>query len=254
MKIISRLLVPEDIEIFGKDIPQDKRAAGYNIGDLLNMPHLAGCWYSNPHNSPEQLKRLYLIGESYKGSILHFYIQRRPINENIPYIPRIIGATKMFIDNLNDRFKDIFESIQDIDNICVHVRSGDNIVEPEFIDLIAKISKKYKNVYLVSGVHKDEYFEKNDVKICNFLNAINNILVQNENIHIILGEPDEHLAIMYSARNLLLHRGGFSVLGSIVNQGQLFATKLCKTIQCPIWKNMIGKSYITLNIDNLENI
>jgi hypothetical protein len=252
MKIITRLLVADDIEIFGKDIPEDKRAAGYNIGDLLNMPHLAGCWYANPHNSIEQLKRLYIVGESYKGSILHFYIQKRPNTETIPFIPRVIGATKMYINNNKcDVFKEVCELVQDIDNICVHVRSGDKFVEPEFIDLIAKISKKYKNVYLLSGVHKDEFFEKNDVKINNFLNSINNILVQNGNIHIILGEPDEHLGIMYSAKNLLLHKGGFSVLGSIVNQGNLFLTPLLTTIECVKWKNMVNRSYVIFNLKPL---
>jgi hypothetical protein len=251
MKIISRLLVKEDIEIYGKHVKEDTRAAGYNIGDLLNMPHLSGCWYANPHNTPEDVERMYLLAKHYPDSVLSYYAEHRPKEEMIPFIPRIIGAVKKYIDHNTEKLKEIKEKIQDIDNICVHVRSGDKSVERQFIELIEKLSKKYNNVYLLSGVHMDQYFENNHVKITNFLNAMNNILINNGNIHMILAEPDDHLAIMYNARNLLLHKGGFSVLGSIINHGQLFVTPLMTTVKSNFWTHYVKRENVTRNYTEL---
>ena len=147
--------------------------------------------------------------------------------------------------------KKINEKIQDIDNICIHVRSGDKSVERQFIELVEKLSKKYKNVYVMSGVHMDQYFEKNEIKITNFLNAMNNILINNGNIHMILAEPDDHLAIMYNARNLLLHKGGFSVLGSIINHGQLFVTPLMTTVKSNFWTHYVKRENVTRDYTEL---
>ena len=43
----------ENVEIYGSVLEDDHIGAGYNIGDLLNIPSLGGYWLANPHNSYE---------------------------------------------------------------------------------------------------------------------------------------------------------------------------------------------------------
>jgi hypothetical protein len=78
-----------DIEIFGKtEIKEDPINAGYNLGDLLNMPFLYGVWEQNPHGGKERLDRMNIIGKAYPGSILSNYISDRPEDEPIPNMER----------------------------------------------------------------------------------------------------------------------------------------------------------------------
>lgn len=67
----------------------------------------------------------------------------------------------------------------------------------------------------------------------------------------ILAEPDDHLAIMYNARNLLLHKGGFSVLGSIINHGQLFVTPLMTTVKSNFWTHYVKRENVTRDYTEL---
>jgi hypothetical protein len=59
---------------------------------------------------------------------------------------------------------------------------------------------------------------------------MNQILERNENIYLHMDSPDNHLAIMRKASNLLLHKGGFSMLGYIVATGNVFITEFLDPI------------------------
>jgi hypothetical protein len=59
---------------------------------------------------------------------------------------------------------------------------------------------------------------------------MNKILERNENIYLHMDSPDNHLAIMRKASNLLLHKGGFSMLGYIVATGNVFITAFLESI------------------------
>ena len=246
VKVINKHLNASDVEVFGKHIPNDRRNAGYNIGDLLNMPHLANVWFADPHNNLQELQRMYVIGENYKDSIMHYYIQRRPSDELIPCIPRIVGATKLYTDRVFEEHKELFQMVQSDDTLCVHVRSGDNIVDSFYICHILTLAKKFKNIFLFSGVHLDEYFKTNEEKKENFVNSINSILEHNHNIHIVLCEPDMHVSLMSKAKHLLLHKGGFSTIGSIVCEGNIYSTMLFNTIFQENWIKYVNKKIIML--------
>jgi hypothetical protein len=41
-------------------------------------------------------------------------------------------------------------------------------------------------------------------------------------VHIDVGSADEHISLMRQASNLLVHRGGFSIIGTLVCSGNLF--------------------------------
>jgi hypothetical protein len=224
-----------DIKIYGNpEIKEDFINAGYNLGDLLNMPFLYGVWEQNPHGSEDRLYRMNIIGQNYPDSILSNYITERPENEVVPNIERIINATEKYIDktqeNTNMNLNEIFKTVRDANYLCVHVRCGDLLVEEEYIEKIAELSRKYEKVVLLSGINMDEHYLNDHNKKCNFLFFMNKILERNENIFLHMDSPDNHLAIMRNASNLLLHKGGFSMLGYIVATGKVFITEFLDPI------------------------
>ena len=225
-------LVIEDIQIYGIKQPHDTRNAGYNIGNLLNMPYYDNIpgWDLLPLNNDEStLSRLYIIGNTYFNSILYYYIKNRKIGECVPYIPNILYAVDKFIEQNKYELNDIIPEIEKNSCLCVHVRCGDLLVEDDFIKLIYKMSLKYEKVIILAGIHMDEHFANNDTKKHIFLTYINNILNQNDNIFINLNTPDIHLSIMRLCKNLLLHKGTYTTLGYIISKGNLFITKYFNT-------------------------
>lgn len=224
MGTLTDFLQESDIHIYGRDIPEDSIKAGYNIGDLLNMPFLSGSW-SQQLYIDKVLERAYLIAKHYPDSILSIYFHDRPESEVIPNIPRIVESVKKYKDKNQPSIQKIYTLIQSPECLCVHIRTGDRDVEEDFITLISKLSKQYKTVVLFSGILLFERYRKNADKKRVFLETINQILEKNTNIYIYLDDPDEHLCLMSAAHNLLVHKGGFSALGYIVSTGNLFITK-----------------------------
>jgi hypothetical protein len=72
---------------------------------------------------------------------------------------------------------------------------------------------------------------------------MNIILSQGSNIYIYLNNADVHLSLMSKASNLLLHRGGYSALGSIVSTGNLFITKQFYHAFQKNWIDKVNKPY-----------
>jgi len=244
---MKRFLEREDIQIRDIIIPEDARAGGYNIGDLLNMPSLYGIWGQNPHASENGLNRMNILGNAYKNSVLwHYCTNRKSNSEIVPNVDLIVESVKKFTEENVHSYRDIMEIAKDPETCCVHVRSGDKGTEDDFVEIISNISKKYKRIILLSGIHLDTFFSDNQTKITNYQNTINSILSKNENIFVFLNSADVHLSIMASASNLLLHKGGFSCLGSIVSTGNLFVTKYFYQINYEQWKNQVNKKYTVL--------
>jgi hypothetical protein len=238
----------EDIQVYGKECLQDTRKAGYNIGDLLNMPFLGGWCNGSPHNNDNDLQRMNMIGTVYTGSILHYYIQDRPLHETIPNIPRLIKSVEMYEEKHKQTFLTIYNEVQEKNILCVHLRSGDKEVNPKYIQLISQMSRLYDKTILISGIHLDEHYIDNQTKINNFVQTINQIMDNSKNVSVFLAEPDVHLVIMKVAKNMLLHTGGFSVLGSIVNKNNMFLTSLMDDIVTKHnWKTLVNNPYTFLS-------
>ena len=235
-------ITTDNIEIYGQQVESDSIGAGYNIGDLLNMPSLGGFWQATPHNTPGDLERLYHIGSLYPGSILHYYIEARPVDEIIPYEYRVMGAVDKFIGSFPQA--DWFSMVSEDDVLCVHIRCGDKEVEDDFIRLIIYQSQFYRQVFLFSGLHLDERFASNLQKKQCFQSAMNRLL-ELRNVSLVLAPPDEHISMMRNAKNLLLHKGGFSAIGAIVCKGNVFITKYMDVINA-IWKSKIKRTFIHL--------
>jgi len=251
MKGLFRVVTPKDIPVPPDKVPGDRRDAGYNIGDLLNMPSLMGIWNQNPHHTDELLYRMYLVGSFFKNSILNKYCAQRDNDEEIvPNIPRIRESVMEYVEENKSKLKDALDMVQHETTLCVHVRNGDLETETEYIELIKKLSKSYETVILLSGIHRDIHLKKSNEKIDNFVQTMNNILCLNSNIYLCLEEPDDHLALMMNASNLLLHKGGFSCLGSIVCHGNVFITSLFEYSTHLLWQTMVGSKFTELSFSS----
>ena len=237
----------ENVEIYGSVLEDDHIGAGYNIGDLLNIPSLGGYWLANPHNSYEDLERLYKVGMYYQKSVLNYYIEARPPCEVVPYKHRVLGAVNKYILHSTDHLRTVLDTVNKADVLCVHVRCGDKPVEDDFIHLIESQSSLYRQVYIFSGLHLDERFATNTQKKSSFCNAMNRLLAK-PNISLIVASPDDHLSLMMYAANLLVHKGGFSALGIIVCRGCVFATKYMDILNS-IWSTKVDKKHVMLHCE-----
>ena len=244
MKIFHKKIEEQDIRIYGKSLLNDATGAGYNIGDLLNLPSLSGYWNATPHNSIEELERMYIVGHSYPQSVLHYYIEARPTDEPVPNLYRVIGAVNKYIAH-SSVLPELIRVVRSDHVLCVHIRCGDKEAESSFLDLIVDLAKDYRFVYIFSGLHLDERFASNAVKITRFVETMNYILEKTSNVSVILAEPDVHLCLMSKSNHLLLHKGGFSAIGSLVGEGTVYVTKFMEKLTEP-WAKLVGNKHITL--------
>ena len=243
---MKKYITLNDIVIKIEYIEEDNRNAGYNIGDLLNMPHLNNDWVSCPHVNKGQLDRMNLIGNKYTNSILYYYCSHRENEENVPNISRIVDSVETYKTNNKDTLKNMIDIVKDSKTLCVHVRNGDLHTEPDFIKLIINISHKVDKIIILSGIHLDNQYVSEKNKKQNFMNTMN-VLLKKENVYIYLADPDVHLSLMSEASNLLLHKGGFSCLGSILSTGKLYITKYFTYSTKSNWIDKVNKKYIFLN-------
>jgi len=238
---LKRQITADDIIIYDKVIENDR--GGYNLGDLLNMPALLGLWdYTNPHGKG----RMNRLGKIYENTILSYYCENRKDKDPIPDVKLINESVINFTEHNKYLYEDILAVVKNTSTCCVHVRNGDCETEQYYINVIIELSDIFDTIILLSGVHSDEAFKKHDDKINNFVNTINSILNQKTNIYIYLNCADIHLSIMMNAANLLLHKGGYSCLGSIVSTGILFITDIFQVVNYKLWKQLVNKPYTKL--------
>jgi hypothetical protein len=243
MKLLS-LVLEDDIEIY---IDDSVNKYGYNLGDFLNAPYYMGLWKQNPHNSQELLDRLNNMAKKYPKTILGLYCDERPQNENVPSVPRLKYVTNSFLKNNMDNIKEIHDMVTDDSTLCVHLRTGDyGLVSEFFINVIYQLSLAYKKVILFTGIHADQSWNKLDSSKNNCVTSINTILSKNTNIFVYLDNPDTHLSLFSVAKNLLLHKNGFSILASLVATGKVFVTDEFSAISQQTWIKDIDTKKIVL--------
>lgn len=242
MVIITSNVNYEDVVLFENkfDFGRDPIKAGYNIGDLLNIPFLNDAWKQNPlHHSDQHLQRMNLVAEICPGSILHHYVSSRPVDEAVPSIDRIRLATDEYISHNMYILSKLISFVENPFTLTVHVRCGDKIVCSEFISSIQTLSLQFRRVVILSGVHMDERFQDNHVKITRFCSTMN-LLLRRKKFSLIMDTPDNHLCLMKHASHLLLHIGGFSALGSIVATGHVYTTPLFSFQTKRNWNAIVG--------------
>jgi hypothetical protein len=72
---------------------------------------------------------------------------------------------------------------------------------------------------------------------------------------LVFNHPDVHVCCMAKARNLLVHMGGFSIIGSLVFSGQmLYLTNLFQPVHAQMWHDLHipHKNISTLSRKHLE--
>jgi hypothetical protein len=221
MSLLS-LISEDDLELY---VDSSVNKYGYNLGDFLNAPYYMGLWKQNPHNSDEHLERLNNMAKHYPKTILGLYCDGRPANEPIPSTSRLKYATDIYLKNNKDDFKVMYNEVLDDTTICVHLRTGDyGLVSDFFINIVYLLSVKYKKVILFTGIHADQSWNKLEASKNNCVTSINAILSKNTNIFVYLANPDVHLSLLSVAKNVLLHRNGFSILASLVCTGTVYVT------------------------------
>jgi hypothetical protein len=133
--------LPPTLKIYDQDIHfVDTRQAGYNIGDLLNMPYLSHQW---PQSKGSPL--MYEVGRVCPNSILNIYCHDKPPEELVPNLPRLIRSVETYMKRyklLFVQFKPLLKLVRHKDTLCVHVRSGDQQVSSEYIKTIERLSHK----------------------------------------------------------------------------------------------------------------
>jgi len=203
----------------------DARNAGYNLGDLLNMPCLQGAWQRSPHHNPSGLARMHRVAAMWPSSILALYCRGRPADEPVPSIPRLRAAVREYGAMQPHAPGDALRAIlRDPRCLCVHVRTGDMDAGDAFTTGVSKLSKEFERVILLAGLHLDQRYRSHQDKKKALVQEVSALLRSCRNAYLYLDHPDAHLCAMLLASNLLVHRGGFSALGAIVATGRVYAT------------------------------
>lgn len=215
------------------DKTNEVNKGGYNMADLLNLPtYWFEWWPRNPHKDDEWYNAYKEACKQFPTSIVANYGKlRTDENEVMPNNTKICQATDIYIDLNKDKLKSnkVYNLIDDKDALFVHLRSGDKLsAETEYLEKINELSKYYKRVIILAGIHSDS--RVNDVeKSKKILSDDLNKIIKN-NIELDLDHADVHVSIMRKCKNLLVHKGGFSILGTIVFSGDnLYATNLLET-------------------------
>ena len=192
------------------------------------MPSYWAGWARNPHNNDEGYGAFKDACNKFNNSIFYNYCNSRTDeSELIPNVNRIRESVDLYIENNYNNLDNLLKKVKDPNTLCVHLRSGDKgIIEDSFISTIYTISHNYNKIIIFAGIHSDTRFNNLDDSKNNLLISISKIVIDKD-IEINLENADIHLCLMRHANNLLLHKGGFSILGSILFSGNnLYATSL----------------------------
>ena len=157
----------------------------------------------------------------------------------MPYQPRLLRAVDECIAE-HPAIHPMLQTLQDDSVLCVHLRSGDyGPVDDEFLNALARLSKQFAKIVVLSGVHcngGEQFIAQNVERLRDSLARIRSIV---PHAAFDFNHPDIHVCYMARARNLLVHMGGFSILGSLVFAGkQLYITPAFQ----PVSHKMTGKT------------
>ena len=184
----------------------------YALGDLLLIPKICGN-YTEYHEHPYYRANI----NAYKDSILAIYEElRTDKTEYIPNLNKIQQSVEIYIQRSrsNEKMNDLLEFVKREDVLCVHLRSGDyGDIEEEYKEIIKKLQKEYQYIIIMCGAH---HYHQHDV----IIQSVNSLFTPlNNNIYISIEDPDTHMAMFHSCKNLLLHKNGFTILAGLVFTG-----------------------------------
>ena len=114
------------------------------------------------------------------------------------------------------------------DVLLVHIRSGDKgQIENSYLSAIVSKSKNFKNTIVIGGIHSDERSESLKNSKQNLRSDVSSLQEKITNLEFYENSPDAHIYMMQQASHLLVHKGGFSALGALLNEGgNVYLTEL----------------------------
>jgi hypothetical protein len=210
--IIATMLSYEAFEI---KINNDSKENIYNVGDLLCSHAIIGGWNNNIcyANGLEENRN------KYPGTIFDIYMKTIDSSDELPNVEKLRTAVDKYIEINNIKEIEHIKDAMNMDVLCVHIRSGDyGEMDNVYLDLIQRIAKPYKRIYILSGIHTDERSGKIENNIQNLNKDIEKLL-KDDRFIFKNSNADDDLCMFRVCRNLLVHRGGYSLIGSLLFQG-----------------------------------
>ena len=232
----------------------------YSLGDLLQMPRIYYKYLQNGNNgyfprtesetSPVVDRVLSIIKKgNWNGSILERYYSGLENGENPPNIDRLVDVIDKFIqtNNLHNEINFIKEQ----DTLVVHIRTGDRgVVDEKIVTEIYNLKQKFSKCVIVLGMewsdNVGEFCERKKLKkddlYENFYKSCK-ILLDNfgKETYILLADADKHTCMFRKCQNLFVHKGGFSAIGSLICDGNIFCSSEFEAVHNDnkIWKDLL---------------
>jgi uncharacterized protein YlzI (FlbEa/FlbD family) len=226
----------------------DQNKPTYNIGDIFNMPsYFYPGWDFLNDVSLVKFRQPYTLDNymnAYPNSVVYNYYSSRPVDETIPNVERIKSSVDKYINENSNKFSELIEQVSNNTTLTVHIRSGDKgLVEDSYIEIIKKLSEKYETIFILSGIHADLV----DINECkeNLNKSLEKLNVQNLIFN--FDEQDIHLSLMRMSSNLLLHKGGFSIIGGLLFQkNNLYISPMFEPKDNPVYTENLQGNVIYL--------
>jgi hypothetical protein len=210
--------------------------AGYNMGDLLNMPSFLGLW--PPHGSQAITDASRKVGKHLPNSTIGLYHSNTTAGmEKLwhkcrePNIKRLKVAIQLAQKIDAHPAPHLLTLVRSADTLVVHVRSGDTgIISEEYEKHASNLVHNFSHIVLLGQVHGDKRHDT-DKSLKNLRHDLQRLagsmVISKPDLSVTYGSfsPDHDLYLMSEASNLLVHKGGFSGLAALVCRGTVFYTK-----------------------------
>eukprot|EP00584_Thalassiosira_punctigera_P011873 CAMPEP_0172551786 /NCGR_PEP_ID=MMETSP1067-20121228/41019_1 /TAXON_ID=265564 ORGANISM="Thalassiosira punctigera, Strain Tpunct2005C2" /NCGR_SAMPLE_ID=MMETSP1067 /ASSEMBLY_ACC=CAM_ASM_000444 /LENGTH=181 /DNA_ID=CAMNT_0013339621 /DNA_START=485 /DNA_END=1030 /DNA_ORIENTATION=+ len=134
------------------------------------------------------------------------------------------------------------------DVLLVHMRSGDlGRIGEYFSSCIKAASKSFRKIVVISGVHSDTRYSSKNESWANLLSDVDSLKLSVSLEFYPHNDPDTHLYMMQNAKHLLVHRGGFSAIGALINRGTVYLSQTFLSFNISLFENMSQKEESVLN-------
>mmetsp|Transcript_12661 Transcript_12661/g.30911 ORF Transcript_12661/g.30911 Transcript_12661/m.30911 type:complete len:347 (+) Transcript_12661:378-1418(+) len=209
---------------------------GYNIGDLMNMPSYlldngfprSGWEYSLTSGReaavsiPDSIIGIYGRLENFEKCytlLVNNITQNRRPCAIFPII-RTLKQSVAVWGMMNAKKSGEVNARLGEDVLLVHIRSGDKgRIEKSYFSAIQSVSKLFKKTIVISGVHTDTRYGNISESKTTVHSDVASLQQVIRNLEFFEGSPDAHIFMMQHASHLLVHKGGFSALGALLNEG-----------------------------------
>ena len=244
--ILKFLLNREDCRLV-KWAERRERAAErlyYNAGDMLGMR----LYDTRAGGTPEQLGPFYPWPRA-EGPELTEFIERSKSHAKTHFPKTIVDyfyshtfeeltacsfpSHELLRASVNKYFNECSTDSDSLQvrqprTLTVHIRIGDmGDARHGFFNHLEKLLGGFDSCLVLLGLHMTTVLggpDGSDIILKSYVETIRTCLLLSKKIRISCASADEHLCIMYEASNLLVHRGGFSLLGMILCKGKVFYT------------------------------